>query len=207
MPHHSPLAAIVTVFAVLSAIPAAAQTVPAQTVPAMGHTEALAIARLPSKTVASLTVTSPAFAKDGDIPLDDTQYGTNRFPGLIWSAGPQGTRSYVVIIQGAPDRPGAPTSVHLTVINLPPSVTRLDPGFNTLPAGAAYGPNVHGLGQAYAGPHTHTSDKQAYHFEVFALDTTIAATPDISFEAIEAAMDGHVLASGDLIAYAAKPAS
>ncbi len=172
----------------------------AQTIPAMGHTEALAIVRF--APAARLAVTSPAFADGGPIPLDNTQYGADRFPGLAWNRV-ETAKSYVIIIQGAPDRPGAPTSIHLTVIDIPPAVATLG---DTLPAGAAYGPNVHGSDQPYAGPHTHTTERQAYHFQVFALDTAVPAVPGISFEAIEDAMTGHVIAGGDLVAYAAKPA-
>jgi para-nitrobenzyl esterase len=172
-------------------------------VPAMGHTTDLVIHAVTAKTARHLTVSSPAFHDQADIPFENTQYRGNRFPGLKWSKGPYGTRSYVVIMQGAPDRPGAQTSIHLVLFNIPATVRRLDPGLTTPPAGAVYGPNVHGLGQTYAGPHTHTLAKQAYHLQVFALDTALPTAADQSFEAIQAAMQDHVLADGDLIGYAA----
>jgi hypothetical protein len=78
---------------------------------------------------------------------------------------------------------------------------------DALPAGASYGPNVHGLGERYAGPHPHTSVPQPYHFQVFALDTRLAgAGPRSPFDKLMAAMKGHVLASGDLVGMFAKPA-
>ncbi|MUI15439.1 carboxylesterase family protein [Massilia dura] len=177
--------------------------------PDVGHVPELAItvAKASGKPAVTLAVTSPAF-KDGDsIPLDHTQYGANRFPGLRWSPGPRGTVSYVVIVQGDPRAGGrtAATSIHFTAINLPADATSLPAGIGVLPAGASYGPNVHGPGQGYAGPHTHTAAPQPYHFQVFALDTRLAANPS-TLDAAVAQMQGHVLASGDLVGISSKPA-
>jgi para-nitrobenzyl esterase len=169
---------------------------------AVGHATQLALAALPAKSPASLTVTSPAFKAGGRIPLDDTQYGANLFPGLSWSKGPAGTRSYVVIIQGDPVA-GSATSIHLTLFNIPSRTTRLAAGMKTPPQGATFGPNVHGLNQAYAGPHPHTAAEQRYHLQVFALDTALTADSQVEFPALESAMNGHVLASGELAGVAA----
>lgn len=51
----------------------------------------LALANLPAKDGATLTVTSPAFSSHGDIPFENTQYRGNVFPGLAWTAGPSAT--------------------------------------------------------------------------------------------------------------------
>ena len=170
--------------------------------PAMGHAARLALVALPPKADARLTVSSPAFKDGSDIPFANTQYRGNVFPGLTWSRGPGGTRSYVVIMQGE-SLDGTNTSIHLTLFNAPATVTRLAPGMTAPPGGALYGPNVHGLNQPYAGPHTHTPAKQRYHLQVFALDSVIESNSNLSFESLEAAMAGHVLASGELIGWAA----
>ena len=52
-----------------------------------------ALVEFPAKGSAKITVTSPAFPSGGDIPYENTQYRTNTFPGLSWSAGPAGTKS------------------------------------------------------------------------------------------------------------------
>lgn len=169
---------------------------------AIGHVEQLARAAVPARSSVPLAVTSPAFQDGGDIPRDNTQFGANRFPGLRWSKGPSGTRSYVVIIQGDPVT-GTTTSIHLTLFNVPANLTQLEPGMTTAPSGATFGPNVHGLNQPYAGPHPHTAAGQRYHLQVFALDTTLNSDPQLSFAALESTMSGHVLASGDLTGLAA----
>lgn len=179
----------------------------AQTAPDVGHVPELASASVQAASAKALTVTSPAFADGGQIPLENTQYGANRFPGLRWSAGPRGTVSYAVIVQGDPRTAGqaGKTSIHFTAVNLPATATSLAAGVGKLAAGASYGPNVHGLGERYAGPHAHTAESQPYHFQVFALDTRLARNPALTFEQAIVAMQGHVLASGDLVGMSAKP--
>jgi para-nitrobenzyl esterase len=155
-----------------------------------------------------LQVTSPSFAAGQDLPLSATQYGGNRFPGLSWSKGPAGTKSYVVVLQGLHGKAGAPdsgTSQHLVVYNLSADTTALPVGLDALPAGASYGPNVHGPAASYAGPHPHEPGAHPYHLQVFALDT--ALSPDLGFDALKQAMSGHVLATGDLIGFVSRPAA
>ena len=166
--------------------------------PPLGHTDALVVTALPANPAAGLGVTSPAFASGGQIPFENTQYRGNIFPGLKWTAGPAATQSYLVVVQSGISRAGGKSSIHLTLYNIPAGVTQLDTGMTAPPNGATLGPNVHGLSAAYAGPHTHSFVMETYYFEVLALDATLPATPDQSFEAIEAAARGHVLASGYL---------
>jgi phosphatidylethanolamine-binding protein (PEBP) family uncharacterized protein len=49
------------------------------------------------------------------------------------------------------------------------------------------------------GPHTPPGPKHHYHFQVFALDQVIPPDPALGYDALAAAMSGHVLASGELI--------
>jgi len=168
-----------------------------------GHTGQLLLLRLPARRTVPLTVTSPAFRNGADIPLENTQYGGNTFPGLAWSPGPSGTRSYVIVMQGeGSDAPRGLSSIHLTLYNVPTDVRQLEPGLTSPPPGASFGPNVHGLDQPYAGPHTHGMSKHAYHLQVFALDTRLPVNPGVRIEALVDAMSGHVLASGELVGQA-----
>jgi para-nitrobenzyl esterase len=170
----------------------------------LGHTPKLALAVLQAEKRGALTVTSPAFKHGGEIPEENTQYGKNIFPGLAWTAGPTGTRSYMVMIQGEGYGTG-PTTIQFTLFNVPAAVTTLSAGMTAPPAGAVYGSNVHGANKPYAGPHTHTGDRHGYHLEVFALDAVLQVPPTVGFDGLMKAMTGHVLASGDLVAYTAKP--
>ena len=185
---------------------AAAFGLAAQTPPTIGHAEKLVLKLIPPRTGARLTVTSPAFKNGADIPFENTQYRGNIFPGVAWTKGPEGTKSYVVIIQGylgGPNEKVAGTSIHFTLINVPANVNKLDAGMTTPPKGSLYGVNVHGENQPYAGPHTHGFTNHEYHLQVFALDTVLPGDPKMSFEALESAMTGHVLASGEVMGLAA----
>ena len=171
---------------------------------AIGHAKALAVTLVSSAAPAPLVVTSPAFESDGAIPCRNTQYCGNVFPGLAWSAGPPGTRSYVVIMQGPGE--GAEVSLHLTVFNIPAGVRRLPAGMTNPPAGASLGPNVHGLHHAYAGPHPHGGGRNAYHLQVFALDLLrLQPSRPVTFAKLIIAMRGHVLADGQLVGFAVAP--
>jgi para-nitrobenzyl esterase len=165
----------------------------------------LALATLAAKSDARLTVESPAFKSGGDIPFENTQYRGNIFPGLSWSKGPPATRSYVIIMQD-PDAiyQGMPI-LHWTLLNIPAEVNRLESAMTSPPAGASYGPNIRGLNQAYAGPHTPPGPKHHYHLQLFALDTTLAADSGAGYAALTGAMKGHVLAAGELVGLARAP--
>ena len=64
---------------------------------ALAQDQAKPAAPRASETIAAkakLTVTTPGWSNGGDIAFDYTQYRDNKFPGLKWSAGPSGTKSY-----------------------------------------------------------------------------------------------------------------
>jgi para-nitrobenzyl esterase len=173
--------------------------------PSLGHTHELIIKALPPKSPIALTVTSPAFKEGGEFPYENTQYRGNIFPGLSWTKGPAGTRSYAVVLQGASlTNPGAASSIHFTLFNIPATMTTLKAGMNALPAGATYGENIHGINQSFAGPHTHTLAKSGYEFQVLALDTVFDLPPATTFDEMVTAMTGHVLASGGLMGLSGK---
>jgi para-nitrobenzyl esterase len=157
----------------------------------------LALTAIPAKGGAKLTVTSPAFKEMADIPFENTQYRGNTFPGLEWTAGPAGTRSYAVIMQDTDAVVRGGPILHWTMFNI--AGTKLDAGMTTPPAGATYGPNIRGANQPYMGPRTPAGPKHRYHLQVFALDTTLPADAGATYDSLIAAMKDHVLASGQLI--------
>ena len=182
-------------FAVLAA-PAFAQA------PAAAPPHPNALVEFPAKGSAKLTVTTPSWKDGGDIPYENTQYRTNTFPGLSWSAGPSGTKAYTVIMQdtGGTMRDGYPI-LHWTLWNIPANVTKLDAGMAPTgnPSGSSYGPNMRGAAQPYTGPRTPAGPKHPYHLQVFALDTTIPVDASATYVSLTDAMKGHILASGEVV--------
>ena len=162
----------------------------------------LALATVPAKGTARLTVQSPAFKDGGDIPFENTQYRGNVFPGLSWTHGPSRTRSYVIIMQDPDSLSDGMPILHWTMFNIPKSVTKLDAGMTEPPAGSSYGPNIRGPNRAYMGPHTPPGPKHHYHLQLFALDTTLAPNAGDSYAALTQAMQGHVLSEGELVGLA-----
>jgi para-nitrobenzyl esterase len=171
---------------------AAADTPPAAPV-------GLAIDVFPAKDAHKLTVSTPAFKDQGDIPFENTMYRGNVFPGLKWTHGPYGTRSFVVIMQDADAHFLGGPLLHWSMYAIPGALSRLEAGMTAPPAGASFGPNVRGPNHAYMGPHTPPGPKHHYHFAVFALDRDIPVDPALSYNALAADMAGHVLASGEVI--------
>jgi para-nitrobenzyl esterase len=166
----------------------------------------LALTNAPAKGNAKLTVTSPAFKNMADIPLENTQYQGNTFPGLEWTTGPAGTKTYVVIMQDTDAmRNGAPI-LHWTMVDIPATTTKLPTGMTDAPAGTMYGPNIRGAKQPYMGPRTPAGPKHRYHIQVFALDTSVGTESAQGYDAMLAAMKGHVLASGEIIGLGSAPA-
>jgi para-nitrobenzyl esterase len=166
----------------------------------------LALTNAPAKGNAKLTVTTPAFTNMSDIPVENTQYQGNKFPGLEWTAGPAGTKSYVVIMQDTDAlRNGAPI-LHWTMVDIPASMTKLPAGMTDAPSGTMHGPNVRGMMQPYMGPRTPAGPKHRYHIQVFALDTSVGNESMQGYDAMLGAMKGHVLASGEVIGLGSAPA-
>jgi para-nitrobenzyl esterase len=190
------LTAALTAFALTAAPLAHAQAPPAAIEPAADQ---LVLKLIPAKGGAMLKVSSPAFKEGGDIPFENTQYRGNVFPGLKWSKGPKGTKSYAVIMQDTDAVVKGDAILHWTLYNVPASVTQLDAGMTAVPTGAMNGPNIRGPNHEYMGPRTPAGPKHRYHLQVFALDTTIAGDSQLSYDALKAGMTGHVLASGQTI--------
>jgi Raf kinase inhibitor-like YbhB/YbcL family protein len=141
----------------------------------------------------NLTVTSPAFSTGAAIPAKYTCDGEDVSPPLIFGAVPAGTRSLTLIM----DDPDAPvgTWVHWVVWNIP-AQTREIPE-NSLPAGAAQGKNdwKH---TDYGGP-CPPSRTHHYFFKLYALDTVLNLGASTTKADLERAIQGHILARGELM--------
>jgi Raf kinase inhibitor-like YbhB/YbcL family protein len=169
----------------------------------------------PAKAGATpLAVSSPDFASMNYLDKRFFQAvagGQNIAPGVAWSAGPAGTQSYVLVVEGEGESRPDPT-VHWIVYDIPASAKSLPTGISKDvaikdPAGAINGredsSTFHGKPNGepgYRGPNPPQGAVHPYYFEVFALDTKLGLNPETAMrKQVVEAMKGHVLASGELV--------
>jgi Raf kinase inhibitor-like YbhB/YbcL family protein len=155
-----------------------------------------------------LEVTSPAFLSNAKMPERFSAYGENFSPEISWSKGPDGTKSYVLLMED-PEAKKPKPFVHWILTNVPADVTHLREGLPSAPAlpdppGARQGTNSRGS-IGYFGPRPPAGGNHHYHFQVFALDTVLNLEPSAGRKEVLAAIKGHVLAQGDLIGVFSKP--
>lgn len=152
----------------------------------------------------TMELNSSAFAQNGDIPTLYTCEGSDQSPPLAWSGVPAGTKSLALIIDDpdAPD-PAAPkmTWVHWVLYNIPPDTTALDAGSSraNLPAGTREGLNDWKR-EGYGGP-CPPIGRHRYVHTLYALDTVLPVLRPATKAALEKAMQGHILAKGELVGY------
>lgn len=164
--------------------------------------ELMAIVTLPAKDGAKLTVSTPGWKDGADIDFKYTQYQGNEFPGLEWSAGPAGTKSYAIIMQDTDFVARGSPILHWSAVNIPAATTKLPAAMKPeeIPGGSIYGPNYQGAGKPYLGPRTPAGPKHRYHIQVLALDTMLAADfAPKSYAELTEPLKGHVLASGSVM--------
>jgi hypothetical protein len=150
----------------------------------------------------SLSITSPAFAHQGEIPPEYTCQGRDRSPALAWSGVPAAAKSLVLIVDDpdAPD-PAAPkmTWVHWLLYNLPVNSTGLPAAVAeaALPEGTRGGRNDWQR-TGWGGP-CPPIGRHRYFFKLYALDTALPELDRPAKPALLKAMEGHVLASAELV--------
>ena len=147
-----------------------------------------------------MRIESSAFTHQGEIPAKHTCEGQDSSPPLAWSGAPAGTQSFALIVDDpdAPD-PAAPKRVwvHWVIYDLPPSVTSLAEGATHAPVGARDGTNDwKRIG--YGGPCPPIGRHRYFH-KLYALATVLGDRGPLTKAELEAAMQGHVLASAELI--------
>jgi Raf kinase inhibitor-like YbhB/YbcL family protein len=170
--------------------------------------EELAAEILKAEGNETLEITSPAFKTGDRLDLRYSAYGQNISPALAWAKGPENTKSYVILMED-PDAASPKPVVHWILYNVPPDVTELREGIPgsaalSLPKSAMQGTNSHGS-VGYFGPRPPAGGDHHYHFQLFALDTTLDLKPGASRKDMLEAMEGHVLAEGEIVGLFKKP--
>lgn len=145
-----------------------------------------------------INIKSAAFVPGGKIPWKYTCDGMDISPPLTWTSSPEGTKAFALIC----DDPDAPmgTWVHWVLFNLPANNTELHenvPPERELEGGAKQGMNdFRKIG--YGGP-CPPGGTHRYFFKLYALDVEINLEAGATKEELLKAMEGHILAEGQLM--------
>ncbi len=141
--------------------------------------------------MSKLEVKSPSFEANQKIPSKYSCDGQSINPPLTIEGVPKGTKSLAIIM----DDPDAPmgTFDHWVVWNIPLSANKIAENSDT---------GIQGLNSAgehgYTGP-CPPSGTHRYFFKAYALDTELDLGANSKKKDLEKAMQGHILAKGELI--------
>jgi len=141
----------------------------------------------------TILLNSSAFTDGETIPKKYTCDGQDVSPPLSWSGVPTGTKSLLLIV----DDPDAPrgTWVHWVLLDMPPDLQGLPEG--------AQGEGIEGKNdfgrQGYGGPCPPRGSNHRYYFKLCALDSALGLKAGATKGEAEKAMQGHVLAWGQLM--------
>ncbi len=146
----------------------------------------------------SFDVSSSAFSLE-DIPVEFTGDGRNISPPLHWTPGPDGTKTYALIM----DDPDGPSGIwvhwvawNIRDLKLLKNVAR-KPQVDTDQGLVCQGVNSFER-VGYDGPCPPVGTHR-YFFKVYALDTELTLDPDATKRDLLQAMEGHVLTHGELM--------
>ena len=143
--------------------------------------------------MAELFLTSESFQHGDRIPARHALEGENLSPSLSWSGLPDATQSIALICED-PDAPSG-TFVHWVGWGIEPEAGRLGEGESAPKEGRNDFGNT-----GYDGPSPPRGHgRHRYYFRVYALDTEPDLEPAISKQKLGAAIEGHLLAAGELM--------
>lgn len=147
----------------------------------------------------SLTLMSPAFAEGEPIPVKYTRDGENISPPLKWTGAPNGTKSFMLLVED-PDAPSG-TFRRWAAYNIPVDHDGLAESIDTGPDKTIrHGLNDFGA-QRYDGPEPPVGHGlHHYHFRLAALDVPSIPIPaDAGAARIWDAAQKHIVGEAELI--------
>lgn len=149
--------------------------------------------------ILKITLTSSAFKEGETMPVRHTCCGPDVSPPLTWPHPPAGTRSMALLCED-PDAPRG-LWVHWVLWGLPADSTSLPEAVakdKTLKGGALQGKNDFGR-IGYGGPCPPPGKPHRYFFRIYALDRLLDLKPGATRSDLLKAMEGHILAEGELM--------
>jgi Raf kinase inhibitor-like YbhB/YbcL family protein len=147
-----------------------------------------------STQMSGFTLSSGAFAAGKPIPMKYTCDGNDSSVPLQWTEPPQGTKSFVLIM----DDPDARGFLHWLLFNMPANARGLAenlPRQATLPDGSRHGKNSWGRTD-YGGP-CPPSGTHHYNFSLYALDVLLDLPAGASKSDVLKVAQKHILAQAE----------
>ena len=146
----------------------------------------------------SISLKSTAFEDGGALPRRYTCDGRGISPPLSWTGVPPEAKS-VALVLNDPDAPSG-TFTHWVIFNIPGGENSLSEGIptdKTLSIGAEQGVNsANKIGYIPPCPPRGT---HRYIFHIYALDAKLELPPVVGKNQLMNAMEGHILAEGELM--------
>ena len=146
-----------------------------------------------------LQVTSTAFKHGEEIPGKYSCSGADVSPPLSIANVPKEAKSLVLVLDD-PDAPSG-TWIHWVLYGIAPTTVAIPEGSSakgTSPVAAQLGKNSWGKTE-WGGPCPPPGGKHHYYFRVYAVDTGLSLPRGVSKPDIMRAIDGHILAQGELM--------
>lgn len=149
-------------------------------------------------TSSEFTLSVGSVTPGSTLPAEFTCTGASTTPGVAWKNPPNGTKSFVLILDD-PDAPSG-TFTHWLLYNIPPGERSIDPdqpNGKVLSDGAQIGTNTAGS-RGYYPPCPPPGTTHRYIFRLYAVDMTIAQ-PTADRASIDWALAGHILGEANVV--------
>ena len=154
----------------------------------------------------AIVVESPTVKAGQAVPRDHTADGRNVSPAISWSNVPPGTKELALVLED-PDAGNPPPFVHWVIYKIPATAKGVPEGLPidpAVPLPAEIGGAIQGVSgfrrPIYRGPAPPPGKPHHYHFVVYALDANLDVKPGLNRADLLAALQGHVIGKGELVA-------
>ena len=143
----------------------------------------------------TFTIKTTSFNNEEIIPKKYTCDGENISPALEWYDSPNGTQSFVLIV----DDPDAPLGTwnHWLIYNIPHNIIKLTENIKALPNPAKIGRNSWG-NENYSGPCPPRGEHR-YYFKLFALNKQLESKDKVSRTNIEQLIKPYIIGEAVLM--------
>lgn len=155
----------------------------------------MALAGLPGMNAPTMQLRTPSFRHGGFIPPNHTCDGRGETPELRWDGAPDGTRSFVLLVED-PDAPGG-TLTHWVRYDIPADTRELGDDTD--------GPGLTGTNdfqtEDWRGPCPPPNHgEHRYFFRLYALDVETLDLPEgVRIDEVRERSEGHVLGTSELM--------